>query len=299
MTTPTTTLGRTRDVARRAMVVAVTLAVGCGLLIGAATAAQASSYRYWTYWVGDSGTWAFSSIGAARRPPDGGVEGWRFEVSQAAASSQPPRTPASFAAICGSTQPVAGMKRVALVIDYGTSADAPPGEHPPGGVVASCEVVDVDATGYAVLGGVSSIRAQGGLVCGIGGYPAAGCGEPVSDPTPSPSPSRTHANGGPGTATGGVGADLSKDPTTPTPSAPDPSPGKHGTRATGGRDAPGASGSTHRPQTKTSVPTTSASGAAAPTGASGSTTGPAGLLAGLAVVGLVASAGIVVARRRR
>jgi hypothetical protein len=204
---------RLRRAAVRLAASAGALVLGSSLLWFGAAPADATSYRYWTYWSGDSGSWAFSSIGAARRPPNGGVEGWRFEVSPAATSSQPPRTEPSFASICGSTDPAAGDKRVALVIDYGTASDAPPGEHPPAAVVATCVEIDAAATGYDVLASKAVIRAQSGLVCGIGGYPATGCGDAAADPTPSASASASHSHDA-GGATSGAGSSNGTEPVT-------------------------------------------------------------------------------------
>ena len=67
----------------------------------------------------------FSNQGASRRPADGGVEGWRFAISPATSSTIPPRHSPSFSSLCGNTPAEDGKKRVGLVIDYGTSSDAP------------------------------------------------------------------------------------------------------------------------------------------------------------------------------
>ena len=149
-----------------------------------APAADATSYRYWTYWVGGVGTWDFSTRGADRLPADGTVDGWRFAVSDAAGTSSQPSVSSSFDVICKDTDPVSGMKRVGLVVDYGTRSDAPRGQDPPAGVVARCLVLQTTATGYDALAAATSIRIAGGLICGISGYPRSGCGEPVAEPKP-------------------------------------------------------------------------------------------------------------------
>jgi hypothetical protein len=283
---------------RRVLAVGLALVLGVGAWWALPTTANATSYRYWTYWIGDSGNWAFSSVGAARRPPDGGVEGWRFEVSPAASSSQPPRTAASFAAICGSAQPAAGMKRVALVIDYGTASDAPPGERPPAGIVKVCQEVAADATGYQVLGAVAAIRAQGGLVCGIGGYPATGCGEPVADPRPTSTPTTASSPPPGGATSGGSGTPPPSAAPTATPAA-QVRASHHSRRHPLGSSSPGAADPTTAavPSPAPSTVTTPAADAQQTGSGSGPPSGPAGLLVGLAVVGLLGAGAWWMARR--
>jgi hypothetical protein len=162
-----------------AIAVALSLVGGWG-----AAPAQATSYRFWSYWTGGS-DWTFSNQGAARRPADGAVEGWRFAISPATSSTIPPRHSPSFSTLCGNTSAEDGKKRVGLVIDSGTTADAPEGESPPA-LIATCAVVPDDATGYDILLTVAQLRTDAGLICGINGYPATECGVAVSDPAPTP-----------------------------------------------------------------------------------------------------------------
>jgi hypothetical protein len=167
----------------------VAVATAAVLPLVTATAADATAYRYWTYWLGGSGGWTFSQYGATYQSPAGSVDGWRFGVSTVAGSIKP-RTGSSFAAICGSHAPAAaGRKLVGLVVDYGTAADAPPGQHPPGGIDTFCADVDAGARAFDVLSVYAhdAVRTEGGLVCGIAGYPIGECGEAVtSTPTPRP-----------------------------------------------------------------------------------------------------------------
>src|SRR6185436_7171112 len=111
--------------------------------------------------------WTFSSVGATYVPPGSSVDGWRFGVSTGAGSIKP-RTASSFTGICGGRAPAAGHKLVGLVVDYGTSADAPAGQHPPAGIDSFCADVVTGANAYQVLSAYSSVRSAGGLVCGIG-----------------------------------------------------------------------------------------------------------------------------------
>ena len=166
---------------------ALALVAGAGL----PAPAQAATYRYWSYWIGDSGDWTFSNIGPASRvPDDGAVEGWRFSEAGLAGGNPPTAAP-TFADICAGVEPPADGKRVAVIVDPGSEAEAPEGEAPPG-AWAMCVVADTSATGYAVLRSAAEVRVDRGLVCGIGGYPASECAVVVGDDdaTPSPRPSK-------------------------------------------------------------------------------------------------------------
>lgn len=163
----------------------VLLAIAAAVVIGAPAAHAETAYRYWTYWQVSQGAWTFATLGpASSLPEDGAVEGWRFAITtEQADPNDAPRAPATtaFADICGATEPVDGRKRIALVVDFGTSTDAPTGEVPPG-QFGRCIVTEPDASGYQVLSAVSEVRTQEGLVCGITGYPGTGCAEVVTAP---------------------------------------------------------------------------------------------------------------------
>jgi hypothetical protein len=182
----------TRTALAAALGVAAGAALGVAVAVSASSAAQANTYRYWTYWKAAPGqsSWGFSPAGASSRPPDGAVEGWRFALSGVAGSSstQPRATP-SFDSICGGTPPVSGGVRVAVVVDFGTSDAQPPDESPPRGVVAYCATKVPTLTGLDALAAGPwgpAVRTSGGLVCGIDGYPRTECGALVSSPTPAP-----------------------------------------------------------------------------------------------------------------
>ena len=167
-----------------------------GVLMSAflAEGAQAASYRYWTYWNGTSNVWTFSQVGPAGNiPKDGAVEGWKFAIStqSADAKAQPAFDAATaFEDICGNTPAVPDKKRVALVIDPGSSTDAPAGENP-GPLTSSCVSIELNATGYNVLRSFTSVRTSNGLICGISGYPTTECADVVDDTTTAMAPS-TH-----------------------------------------------------------------------------------------------------------
>jgi hypothetical protein len=161
----------------RAAVIAILVA-----LTGVAVAApaQAAAYRYWGYFHLTKGAWAFAQTGPAQATPaDGAVEGWRFAVADEA-SVRLPRTTPTFAALCSSTAPAAGSKRVGLIIDFGRPADSADGATPPVPKV-TCVSVPVKASGSDVLvAGGATLRLDKALSCGIDGWPATGCGDSVA-----------------------------------------------------------------------------------------------------------------------
>ncbi|WP_395296382.1 SCO2322 family protein [Kitasatospora hibisci] len=178
------------------------------LLMLAAAPAQAAwaqaagaGYRYWSFWKWSDGAWAYQRQGpAVYVPQDGGVDGWRFAVSpDGGRDAARPGGPGDFAAICGSTPERSGRKRIAVVLDFGTAADAA-GETPPGPRTA-CAVVPADATSAEVLATVAPpLRYDtNGLLCAIAGYPESGCGDRLGT---ADKPSAQAADGS-GTGSGG------------------------------------------------------------------------------------------------
>ncbi|UZJ31594.1 SCO2322 family protein [Streptomyces endophytica] len=177
-----------------------------GVLTGLAAApAQAQEYRYWSFWNGGGkdGSWAYATAGPATlRPADGAVEGFRFTVSADSAAAGKPRTAADFDAVCGTTPAKDGRKRIGIVIDFGTVADAPGGERPPKARTA-CAQVPADASAGEALAAVARpLRYNSdALLCGIAGYPKSGCADQVKD-----------ADGGAGSGAGkGKEADRAQD----------------------------------------------------------------------------------------
>lgn len=170
------------------------LVVGIVLTLLAASPALASTYRYWSFWDGTGGTWAYATQGpSSARPADGSVQGFHYVVSKDAADqAAPPRADADFAAVCAGTAPVAGKKRIALVIDFGTAAEAQAGDTPPQDAPrTACAQVGPDATAAEALAEVAKpLRYNSAaLLCAVSGYPKQGCGEPVADTAPAPAKS--------------------------------------------------------------------------------------------------------------
>lgn len=198
--------------------------------VGAAPAALAVEYEYWSYWHVADGAWQFSGIGPASiHPKDGSVEGWRFAVSGVDGHIAPEIDAASaFETVCAdAATPPEDAKRVALVVDTGTD------------VTSSCVVINADATGYEVLTSAHELRTQKGFVCAIGGVPETGCGDVVDEPstpsmkpTPSPRPSpSTKPSSSPDPTNPDSPTDsdtptnaVSPTPTQSTPAATTPSP---------------------------------------------------------------------------
>ena len=160
--------------------------LGLVTVLGAAPA-HATGYRYWSFWKWAAGSWAYQQQGpAVYAPPDGAVDGWRFAVSpDGGQDAARPAATGDFAAVCAATPARAGRKRVAVVLDFGTAADAPPGALPAGAAPpaaqTTCASVPATATSAEVLAAVAPpLRYDtGGILCAIAGYPKAGCGEAI------------------------------------------------------------------------------------------------------------------------
>ncbi|EGX56566.1 hypothetical protein SZN_27126 [Streptomyces zinciresistens K42] len=156
------------------------------LVTGAAQAAQAAGYRYWSFWERDGSGWRYATQGPSlARPADGDVQGFRFAVSEDSQDAAGPRGAAVFAVICARTPAREGSKRVALVVDPGTAADAPPGEAPPARRTACARVAPDATTAQALASVAKPLRYDSAaLLCAISGYPRKGCGEQVSGSAP-------------------------------------------------------------------------------------------------------------------
>jgi hypothetical protein len=153
------------------------------MLVGSAGSASAEDgYRYWNYSHLEGDTFAFAQTGPGdTTPKDGSVEGWRYGTSTVKQGVFPRAdlSKVNFDAVCGDTDAAAGEKRVAVLVDFGTEADADGADVPD--PRAECAVVPKDATGQQVLESVVDVRADKGMICALDGYPAKGCGEPVGD----------------------------------------------------------------------------------------------------------------------
>ena len=288
-------------------------------LVTSATPASASTYRYWTYWWGtDTGKphtgWKFASQGpASHGVADGWVLGWRFATSSVA-GGKAPRVSATYSSLCHTAKPTDGSVRVALVIDYGTASDAPPGEKPPttASVRVECLVLSSSARGTAAFTDATPrvvVRADNGLICGLDGYPRSECAPVIADPTSTPTPKPSAAP----TRT------VTPTPTTTTGAGSSSRPATTSSTPAGSRSA---SPTTSAPLATSAAPTASSSASPASTepGATGSgssdeatlpavagapvagvteesSTGPLGVVAGVLVVGGLAGSAWWTSRR--
>ncbi|CAM5557678.1 hypothetical protein SABIM44S_04173 [Streptomyces abikoensis] len=182
-------------------------------LLGAAPAQAATGYRYWSFWQSSGGSrWAYATQGpGTARPGDGDVVGFRFAVSADSSDAAAPRAAADFGPVCDPTPAKDGKKRVAVVLDFGTPADAPGGETPPA-ARSVCAQVGEDATAGEALAEVAKpLRYDSAaLLCAIAGYPRTGCGEQVSGAekgTESTQPGAADGDAG-GSGDGGPSAGL-------------------------------------------------------------------------------------------
>ncbi|MFH9428689.1 SCO2322 family protein [Streptomyces sp. NPDC017615] len=152
------------------------------LVLAAAAQAQAAGYRYWSFWDRSGDRWTYATQGpATERPDDGSVQGFRFAVSADSSDANRPRGTADFGLICAGTPAKAGTKRVALVLDFGTRADAPSGENPPAERKVCARVSPDATTADALAEAAKPLRYDSNaLLCAIASYPARGCGEQVS-----------------------------------------------------------------------------------------------------------------------
>lgn len=161
------------------------LAAAGGLLaVGASPAKAEDAYRYWTYWWGADGSWEYAASGPGERVlSQGTVEGWLYQTSGEAVPETVPGAEPSFEELCGGSAPAGdGQIQVAVVIDYGTAADAPTAEDLPDGPDTACVTVPVGSTGNDALAAAGDVRSEEGAVCGLNGYPTSGCFEVVSLP---------------------------------------------------------------------------------------------------------------------
>lgn len=163
----------------------VAAVLGLVTAVFAPVAAHAAGYQFWGYYQLSDGEWGFAQEGPATTvPEDGSVDGWRFAVA-ADDDTRVPRAVPTFDDVCGDA-PAAGdgEKRVAVVVDFGRDVDAPEGETPPE-PTAACVTAAADTSSQQLVTLLTEdVRTDtSGLICGLAGFPAQGCGDPVDEPT--------------------------------------------------------------------------------------------------------------------
>jgi len=146
--------------------------------------AAEKGYRYWGYFQTAPGEskWTPAMTGPTVDIEDGAVEGWSFVSSSEVVPSVAPKVKPNFQEICGKTKADKDTKRIALVIDYGSSAYAPNGEKVKR-TVTTCVRTAKTSQGIDVLGMVAKVRSdKSGLICGLNGYPKKECGVEIATP---------------------------------------------------------------------------------------------------------------------
>ena len=152
--------------------------------------AAIDGYTYWGYyvWNPDKTQWDYMQVGAndpKQLPEDGDVYGFRWAL--VVQDPRVPRAEPTFDELCASA-PAAdeGEVQIGFVLDYGAEADAPDGDTPPE-PAGMCVVADRGVTVQQALQSEVAVRSgDGGLICGIDGYPSQGCGETVKDAEEGP-----------------------------------------------------------------------------------------------------------------
>ncbi|MEU8823549.1 SCO2322 family protein [Streptomyces sp. NPDC048636] len=195
--------------------VSAVVAVLTGLLVlvvGAVPAQAGAGYRYWSFWEREAGakSWTYATQGpSVARPVDGETIGFRFGVSEDSENAVQPRGAADFDTVCADTPAKDGSKRIAVIIDFGTAADAPGGDTPPGKARTRCARVETRASAGEALAAVAEpLRYNSAaLLCAIAGYPSSGCGEK----TDGKGTSGDGGKGDPGSGAGRSGAEKSDD----------------------------------------------------------------------------------------
>ena len=159
--------------------------VASQLMAAPMAGAAEKGYRYWGYFKAapKATVWTSSMTGPTVDVTDGSVEGWTFTFSSdSIPDAKSPKIAPNFESLCAKTKPVAGKKRIGVVIDFGSAALRPKGDRLQP-AIQKCIVTDQGSQGIDVLGAAVKIRAaSSGFVCGINGYPAKECG--VEIPTP-------------------------------------------------------------------------------------------------------------------
>jgi hypothetical protein len=146
--------------------------------------AAEKGWRYWGYFQTAPGktSWTAAMTGPTVDIADGSVEGWSFVFSSDDIPSVEPRVRPDFTKICAGVKADKQSKRIAVVIDFGSSSYSPKCEKVRK-TITTCVRTAKKSQGIDVLGQVTKVRASSsGLICGLAGYPAKECG--VEIPTP-------------------------------------------------------------------------------------------------------------------
>jgi hypothetical protein len=164
------------------ILIAISVIISSSLIPSAQAAGK--GYRYWSYHQAapKSTVWKAAMTGPTVEIADGSVEGWVFTFDSSDIPSTPPSVKPVFSKICGTTKAVPGLKRIALVVDFGSPLIAPKGEKV-SKTITRCVVTAQDSLGIDLLAQELKLRtASSGFVCGLNGYPAKECGVEIATP---------------------------------------------------------------------------------------------------------------------
>ncbi|PHX66394.1 MAG: hypothetical protein CK518_04470 [Actinobacteria bacterium] len=167
----------------RSILLALTV-LATSILVAPSANAADKGWRYWGYFQAAPGktAWTAAMTGPTVDIADGAVEGWSFVFGSDDIPSLAPKVKPDFEKICGSTKADSDTKRIALVVDFGSTAWAPKGEKV-AKTFTRCVRTAKTSQGIDVLGQVVKIRAaSSGLICGLNGFPAKECGVEIATP---------------------------------------------------------------------------------------------------------------------
>ena len=102
--------------------------VASQLMAAPMAGAAEKGYRYWGYFKAapKATVWTSSMTGPTVDVTDGSVEGWTFTFSSdSIPDAKSPKIAPNFESLCAKTKPVAGKKRIGVVIDFGSAALRP------------------------------------------------------------------------------------------------------------------------------------------------------------------------------
>lgn len=157
--------------------VAATVALVGPVALGGPAAADTGT-RYWSSWTAGWEGWEVPEDGPRTAvPEDGSTVGVRYSlVPRDAGEGRQPRALPDFDSSCRDATWYEGMKRVAVVVDYGRGEEAPVArpDHLPQ-VETTCATVPVDFTTEQTLQSVLDVEDSGQGICAVNGHPSEGC----------------------------------------------------------------------------------------------------------------------------
>jgi hypothetical protein len=124
--------------------------------------AAEKGWRYWGYFQAAPGktVWTAAMTGPTVDIADGSVEGWSFVFDSEDIPTMKPRVKPDFKSICAGVKADKDTKRIAVVIDFGSSAYSPKGEKVKK-TITTCVRTAKESQGIDVLGQVTTVRGAG------------------------------------------------------------------------------------------------------------------------------------------